>query len=120
MLLELLLADSGIAPSGIPGYESAEFTHAAVAAYVASGMADASFGVEMAARRFDLDFIPLVREEYFFAIRSRERGMPALESAISVMAGEEFRRTVNQLAGYDGSRSGSFIELDTATKDTRD
>ena len=34
-----------------------EFTHAAVAAYVASGMADASFGVEAAARQFGLDFI---------------------------------------------------------------
>jgi molybdate-binding protein len=32
-----------------------EFTHAAVAAYVASDMADASFGVEAAARQFGLD-----------------------------------------------------------------
>jgi molybdate transport repressor ModE-like protein len=117
VLLELLLADSGIATGDIQGYESAEFTHAAVAAYVASGMADASFGVETAARRFDLDFIPIVREEYFFAIRTRERGTPALESAIRVMAGDEYRRTVNQLAGYDGTLSGSFIELGSATKD---
>ena len=48
-----------------------EFTHAAVAAYVASGMADASFGVEAAARQFGLDFIRLLTEDYFFVCRRR-------------------------------------------------
>jgi molybdate-binding protein len=47
---DLLLAGEGIASAAIAGDESAEFTHAAVAALVASGMADAGFGVETAAR----------------------------------------------------------------------
>ena len=36
LLLETLLAQAGIAPAGIAGFEQGEFTHAAVAAYVAA------------------------------------------------------------------------------------
>lgn len=111
MLLELFLAKNKISQDHILGYESAEFTHAAVAAYVASGMADVSFGIETAARRFDLDFIPVVREEYFFAVDSRTLKDAALAHAIEVMAAAEFRQVVNGLAGYDGRLAGSLIDL---------
>src|SRR4029079_15433534 len=56
MLTELLLAREGIEPAQVSGYDSAEFTHAAVAAYIASGMADVGLGVQTAARRFGLHF----------------------------------------------------------------
>ena len=39
--------------------------HAVVAAFVTSAMADASFSARMAAQRFDLDFVPVARDEYF-------------------------------------------------------
>jgi molybdate-binding protein len=46
-------SDAGIDPDErINGYAQIEFTHAAVAAYVASDMADVSFGFEAAARQF--------------------------------------------------------------------
>jgi molybdate-binding protein len=41
LLLGTLLAQTGIAPAAITGFEQGEFTHAAVAAYVASGRATA-------------------------------------------------------------------------------
>ena len=47
-------------------YLQIEFIHAAVAAYVASEMADVAFGVEAAARQFHLDFIRLLTEDYVF------------------------------------------------------
>ena len=55
ILFDQLLALHGIDEAKIMGGQQMEFTHAAVAAYVASGMADASFGVEAAARQFGLD-----------------------------------------------------------------
>jgi molybdate-binding protein len=67
LLFDQLLAQRKVDGPSINGYEHAEFTHAAVAAYVASGMADVSFGVEAAARQFDLDFIRLVTEDFFSA-----------------------------------------------------
>ncbi|HEV7816422.1 MAG TPA: substrate-binding domain-containing protein, partial [Janthinobacterium sp.] len=90
MLLELLLAKHKIKIADITGYESTEFTHAAVAAYVASGMADTGFGVEAAARRFDLDFIPIMREQYFLACDRKVMHEPAVESALDIMLSAEF------------------------------
>ena len=43
----------------------------AVAAYIASGMADAGFGMQTAAERFGLTFISLVRERYFLRPKKR-------------------------------------------------
>lgn len=114
MLLELFLQREGIGTSAIQGYESAEFTHAAVAAYVASGMADAGFGVETAARRFDLDFIPVVREQYFFAVEAGRLQAPTLRRAVEVMASAAFKTTVNGLPGYDGALAGTLVDLQPA------
>jgi molybdate transport repressor ModE-like protein len=112
VLLELLLAGQGIDKSAIAGYETAEFTHAAVAAYVASGMADASFGVETAARRFDLHFIPVIRERYFLACEKRALAAPMLATTQAIMASDEFKATLAQLPGYDGALCGTQLEMD--------
>lgn len=115
VLLELLLAQQGIAPEAIAGYESAEFTHAAVAAYVASGMADVGFGVEAAARRFELHFIPVIREQYFFAFELKMLEQPGIVSALEVMRSEQFKIIVNGLAGYDGALSGAVMKLEAVS-----
>ena len=112
ILLELLLAKENINPRDIADYGSAEFTHAAVAAYVASDMADVGFGVETAARRFDLDFIPIAREKYFFACKSAALDQTPLKSTLNVLQSASFRVTVNALAGYDGTLCGSIASFD--------
>src|ERR1700755_2641218 len=62
LLFDQLLEQHGIDEGKINGAQQIEFTHAAVAAYVASGMADAAFGVEAAARPFGLGFIRIMSE----------------------------------------------------------
>ena len=57
----------------------------AIAAHIASGMADTGVGVETAARRFGLDFIPLVRERYFFAIRRSALETPAMRELLAIL-----------------------------------
>src|ERR1700743_1139461 len=57
LLFDQLLALHGIDEAQISGAQQIEFTHAAVAAYVASGMADVAFGGEAAARQFGPAFI---------------------------------------------------------------
>jgi molybdate transport repressor ModE-like protein len=113
LLLELLLDSEGVAPDAINGFDSAEFTHAAVAAYVASDMADASFGVETAARRFDLDFVPIIRERYFFACSREATAAPLVAAALAVMESDGFKDTLAALAGYDGALSGQSLPLQT-------
>ena len=65
ILLDLLLKRASVDSGDISGYDTGEFTHSGVAAYIASGLADAGFGVETAARRFKLDFVPVASERYF-------------------------------------------------------
>jgi molybdate transport repressor ModE-like protein len=108
ILMELLLAKESIDSKNIPDYDSAEYTHSAVAAYVASNMADVGFGVETAARRFDLDFIPVARENYFLACKAGVLEQPLLKSMRDIMLSPSFRDSVNALPGYDGNRSGDI------------
>ncbi|MGN6765039.1 MAG: substrate-binding domain-containing protein [Rhizobiaceae bacterium] len=99
-LFEHLLAQHQFDGARINGYEHTEFTHAAVAAYVASGMADVAFGVEAAARQFDLGFVRLLTEDYFFVCRKDILEMEAVKRVLRVMQGQEFHAAISQVPGY--------------------
>ncbi|HUW39263.1 MAG TPA: substrate-binding domain-containing protein [Rhodocyclaceae bacterium] len=114
LLLDLLLAESGLAPQDIKGYQVEEFTHAAVAATIASGAADAGLGVEAAARRFGLDFIPLVREDYYLATRRDALMQPAVQALQELLASADWRRAQADLPGYDVRGAGRPIECEAA------
>jgi molybdate-binding protein len=114
LLLEMLLAKEKISTKNIADYDSAEFTHSAVAAFVASKMADVGFGVETAARHFDLDFIPIARENYLFACKASALEQNLLKSTRKIMQSKTFRNAVDSLAGYEGSQSGMIVTLEEA------
>ena len=105
-LFDELLKQRGLDPTRINGYLHEEFTHAAVAAYVASGMADASFGVEAAARQFDLDFVRLVTEDYLFVCRKHTLENESVQRLISVMRSPEFAAAIGELPGYAAKDPG--------------
>lgn len=111
LLLDSLLAAERVSPQRINGYASEEFTHGAVTAMVASGVADAAFAIEAAARQLGLDFVPLARERYFLAVRddlARERRFTKL---LGILRGKKFRAHVAQLPGYDAARCGEVVSL---------
>ncbi|MDB5749423.1 MAG: LysR family transcriptional regulator [Massilia sp.] len=111
MLLEMMLEADGPPPESINGFNSAEFTHSAVAAYIASGMADAGIGMRAAAAQFKLDFIPLVREEYYFAVRSDALDAPAMRELVELMRQPAYHRLVAALPGYDATHTGEVQAL---------
>lgn len=110
-LLDLLLAKAKIDGRAINGYENVEFTHAAVAAYVASGMADAGFGLETPAQRFGLDYIPILRERYFFLCPRAVYETQAVDRVLSILRSNEFRKIINALPGYDGEHCGRVLDV---------
>ena len=81
VVLEDLLATAGVASASIPGYDRIEPSHRAVAQSVASGSADAAFGIEAVARARGLDFIELAQESYFLATRVENLARPAHRAA---------------------------------------
>jgi molybdate transport repressor ModE-like protein len=114
MLLELMLAGASLSVNDINGFENAEFTHSAVAAYIASGMADAGVGVQTAAERFGLEFIPLLRERYFFALPIAAMDEALMRQVLAILQSASFRDVVNGLPGYDAGDTGTVLSLDEA------
>jgi molybdate transport repressor ModE-like protein len=100
LLLDRMLARARVESRRIAGYDRIEFTHAAVAATVASGMADAGFGVEAAARQHHLDFLPLVTERYFLAATPAAFRGPGVTAMLAITESPEFLAAVRALAGY--------------------
>ena len=100
LLFDQLLAQHRVDSGGISGYQQVEFTHAAVAAYVASDMADVCFGVEAAARQFELDFIRLVTEDYFFVCKKQMLESTPMKRLLAIIQDAEFQDAISRLPGY--------------------
>jgi molybdate transport repressor ModE-like protein len=111
LLLEGLLRAQDIDPSSIAGFEQGEYTHAAVAAYVASGMADVGFGLEPPARHFKLDFVPIASERYFLLCRNAVMDSPAIQIVVRALRNPEFRQVLDSLPGYDATIAGNVMPL---------
>lgn len=110
-LVGLMLERAGVPVSAVQGYDTNEFTHMAIAAHIASGMADTGVGVETAAWRFGLDFIPLVRERYFFAIHQSSLQSPAMRDLLGIMRSPDYVGYVRHLVGYDATDTGRLQTL---------
>ncbi len=92
---------SGLPTRPMPGDpEHTEETHVAVAACIASGLADVGLGIEAAAAEFGLHFVPLVNEDYFLVCLKPNLPHPAVQRLCSVLAGPEWRARAAALPGY--------------------
>lgn len=111
VLLEHLLTQAGLNSAKIAGYGNQEFTHSAIAAYIASGMADVGFGVEAAARRFGLGFAPVIQEHYLWAYPLEAEQDEDVQAFIATLRDEEFQSSLNELPGYQCDRSGETASI---------
>ncbi len=74
-------------------------------------MADASFGVEAAARQFGLDFVRLLTEDYFFVCRRAFLETEPMQRVLDIMKGNEFHKAVAALPGYVAANTGSVSNV---------
>ena len=100
-LIDQLLAANGLRPENIDGYAHEEFTHEAIAATVAGGQADVGFGIEAAAARYDLGFVPVVWERYGFVMRSATAASPEGKAFLARLHGNTFRQRLLAMPGYE-------------------
>lgn len=113
VLLDGLLRTAGLRPQQIRGYAMEEYTHSAVAATVASGMADVGFGIEAAATRHGLGFIPIASEEYLLVCRQARLNVEPISAFRKLMASTAFRTATSGLAGYDLRGAGKLVRMAT-------
>jgi len=111
ILLDELLREAGIDAGRIAGYENEEHTHAAVAAHVAGGLADAGLGIEAAATQAGLGFVPLATERYFFAAHKDTLEKPEAKLLIGLLRGDAFHDAVIELHGERVHRTGEVASM---------
>ncbi|MGH2524733.1 MAG: substrate-binding domain-containing protein, partial [Anaerolineales bacterium] len=109
VLFDFEMGKLGLQPEDIRGYEREEYTHLAVAAAVASGVADCGLGIAAAAQALDLDFIPLFKERYDLVIPHAYYTSPLLRPLLDLLHDARFREQVRALPGYDVSRMGDIV-----------
>lgn len=114
ILLDILLKREGLDSAAIQGYGTGEFTHSAVAACVASDLADAAFGVEAGAREFGLCFIPMLSERYFLICRRESLRAPTARQILDILSSKQFRAEAAVFAGVDVSQAGTVLSLEKA------
>lgn len=112
VLFNLLLRQEGLSEDSINRSPQHEFTHTAVAAFVAAGMADVGFGVEAAARQFDLGFVELAREHYLLLYREDRVNQTSLGHLIGLMRSEPFIERLHELPGYAPDSPGDVTSFE--------
>jgi len=115
LLTEHLLERHNVRSDRISGFaDSIEDSHVAVAAVIASGLADAGIGIEAAARNFGLGFVPLMEEDYFLVCLRDALETPAVVQLRKLLSGPIWRNLVSDLPGYSTARSGEVLSLTRA------
>jgi molybdate-binding protein/DNA-binding XRE family transcriptional regulator len=108
-LLDLRLADAGIRPDHVRGYQREALGHLAAALAVHMKEADCCVATRSAARAFGLSFLPLATERYDLVIRRAHARLPAVEALVDVLNRSAIRRKLELLAGYDTSHTGEVL-----------
>ena len=109
ILLDFKLKQLEIDPASIEGYQLEEFTHMAVAVAVLSGTADAGLGIFAAAKALDLDFIPVVTEQYELIISNDHFDSPNIQILLETINSQQFKDRVNALGGYNTAHTGKIV-----------
>jgi putative molybdopterin biosynthesis protein len=78
-----------------------ESSHAAVAASIASGQADAGLGIASAAQAQGLDFVPLASENYWLVCLKSALDTPAILQLRQILQSQGWQDQVTRLAGYE-------------------
>jgi molybdate-binding protein/DNA-binding XRE family transcriptional regulator len=113
-VLDRELAEYGIDPGLLPGYETTAAGSLEVAAAIAAGIGDVGVASEPAALAYGLDFVPLARENFDLVIPAAHAGSHEVRAMIRALSSRWLLDQLASLPGYDASRCGE--RLDTGPK----
>ena len=101
------LRKHAISKQQIRGYETAVATHTAAAQCISSGAAYAAIGLQAAAFKYNLNFIPLFEERFDLVFPESETDK--LDPLLNEIQSASFRNTAQRLGGYITTHSGEEI-----------
>jgi putative molybdopterin biosynthesis protein len=108
--LDQKINELGIQRSGIRGYTNGVATHSAVAEMILYRKADWGLGVMAAARKFNLDFIPLFVERFDLVLPDAEY-LSCCTQLLGHVQTRQFRNAIHALGGYDPQQTGVEVCL---------
>lgn len=109
VLLDRLMAESGVLPEQIEGYDRIIGKHMDVGIEVLAGRIQAGPGIRAVASLLGLDFVPFGWER-FDLITGKERFFDkGVQLFLGMLNTEEFKEAAETLEGYDVSRSGQMV-----------
>jgi putative molybdopterin biosynthesis protein len=107
--LDHQLATISLPSPAVRGYEREVRTHTAVAEAISSGKADAGLGVEAAARKYGLGFIPLFQERFDLVIPREQVAEQRLRPLFDILSSLRFRSLIEELGGYQTDHTGDQL-----------
>lgn len=111
VVLEELLAQSGLLASDLNGYGRTEPSHAAVAQAVAAGQCDAGLGIAAAAQHAGLDFVPLALERYHLVCLKSALVQPGILALLQLLQTRAWQDKIAAISGYTAQDSGQVLSL---------
>ncbi len=112
ILLDYNLKNLNLDAGAIKGYENEEFTHMSVAVAVLSGTVDVGLGIYAAAKALNMDFIPVVTEEYDLVIPDKYFESENIQILLETINTGEFKKRVQALGGYSTEKTGEIIGIE--------
>ena len=109
--LDRYLAGKGLGAAALNGYVTEVTSHGEAAALIAAGRADAALGIRAAAARQGLGFVPLFKEQYDLVMPHDIFTSARFHPVLARLESADFKRHVEDLAGYDTSAMGAVIQL---------
>ena len=107
-LFEALAAQDGLDLSSISFTEAAR-TEDEAAETVRHADTDATFGLEAVARRFGLDFVPVIEEEFALLTDRKAWFDPPMQTLVTFLGSPAFRERAETYGGYDVAEVGKVL-----------
>ncbi len=108
-LLHCLLQQAGVEPTTLKWMAHAALSEEDLALAIAQGEADVGLGMEAAAQRQQLDFIPLVEESFDVVMHRRSYFEPSVQALFGFVREPRFAQRASTLRGYDVSQLGRVL-----------
>ena len=82
-----------------------------VAVAVLSGTVDTGLGIYAAAKALNLDFVPVVTEQYDLVIPTEYFESQNIQILLEIINSQDFKKRVETLGGYHTEKTGEVIEI---------